>query len=230
MPHKVFFGSPFNDNYKWVREAVRKACSELNLELRIVDETSNPGEDINLNLNAEIEACSLAVIDISEYNPNVMYELGILYALSKPTIILAEKLTFQKLPFDIRNRLIIRYDNSSESRVKDLKVVVSTALKRLTELIDNPDARKGILAGKSLFSHLDITKANSTQLSIEDFDFNDLKDKAAKQLNLSSCKTLIITEYNGPQFKGWEIKAECFESDMIFYVDINGDIRQTRRK
>lgn len=228
MTHKVFFGSPFNENFKWVRESVRNACEDLGLEFRAVDETSNPGEDISLNMFSEIETSSIAVMDVSEYNPNVMYELGILYSLSKPTVILAETASFKKLPFDIRSRMIIKYDKSSDSKTEDLEKVTKTALKRLVQLIDNPSERTRVLTSK-IFSNSDLTKLHGTQLSIEDFKFDDIKERGARQLGLSNCKTIIVTEYNGT-YKGWEVKAECYEGDMIVHVDINGDIRQARRK
>ena len=50
-----------------------------------------------------IQACAYGIADISQNNPNVIFELGIMIALGKPTIILARKEQEMglKLPSDL---------------------------------------------------------------------------------------------------------------------------------
>ena len=59
-----------------------------------------------------IRNASVILADITPDNPNVFYEAGYAYALSKPTILLCEKGIREKPPFDISEFGTIFYDNS----------------------------------------------------------------------------------------------------------------------
>jgi hypothetical protein len=113
---RVFFASPFAEGYRWIREAVATACRELRLEFRAIDEMVMPGSDIGPAIHLEIARTTLAVGVISGLNPNVMYELGLLRSLSKPTVILADKQTFENLPFDLRSLSVVRYDSDARNQ------------------------------------------------------------------------------------------------------------------
>lgn len=54
-----------------------------------------------------ISHANLVVADLTSLNPNVMYELGIAHALSKPTIMLTQNM--EEVPFDLRSYRIIVY-------------------------------------------------------------------------------------------------------------------------
>lgn len=54
-----------------------------------------------------ISRANLVVADVTSLNPNVMYELGIAHALSKPTIMLTQNM--DEIPFDLRSYRIIVY-------------------------------------------------------------------------------------------------------------------------
>ena len=73
------------------------------------DELDRTGNILEM-IRRGIESCECAIVDITGENPNVMYELGLLHALDKPTMILASDL--QSLPFDIRTETVTRYRNA----------------------------------------------------------------------------------------------------------------------
>jgi len=64
-----------------------------------------------------IEEADLIVADLTDTNPNVLYELGVAHALGKPTILIAE--TVERLPFDIRSYPVHEY-GAACSRAKEL--------------------------------------------------------------------------------------------------------------
>lgn len=72
--------------------------------------TEDAGEAMKNNL---LEA-ALVVVDLSDRNPNVFYELGYRHALKKPTITIAstEEMENIGLPFNIRQYKTIPYDMS----------------------------------------------------------------------------------------------------------------------
>src|SRR3954465_11804122 len=99
MTHRVFFAAPLNPDYQWVRNAAAAACREMKMDFRSIDEKAMPGQDILRAMRSEIAQCSLAIVVISGFNPNVMYELGLLHCRSKPTVILVDAETVKVLPF-----------------------------------------------------------------------------------------------------------------------------------
>jgi predicted nucleotide-binding protein len=56
----------------------------------------------------DIQQAHLGIIDISEWNPNVLFELGILYAQNHPVILLARG-DDARLPADLAGLEYIRY-------------------------------------------------------------------------------------------------------------------------
>jgi nucleoside 2-deoxyribosyltransferase len=104
----AFFASPFNEQFVWIRDAVRAACEKKGSNFVAVDESALPGSDIPKQIISAIEECDLAFVVLTDTNPNVFYELGYLHALEKPTVLLTD--TFDKrLPFDLAHRNVISY-------------------------------------------------------------------------------------------------------------------------
>src|SRR5262245_50795634 len=134
QPLRVFFASPFRPKYKWIRNGVAEACRGLNMEFRAADEVAPPGANIISVLHQEIANCDLAVALLTSFNPNVMYEIGRLHQMSKPTIMLADPPTLDSPPFDLRTFSIIRYEPKSKSE-EDLNKVVSAALAQARECL-----------------------------------------------------------------------------------------------
>lgn len=62
-----------------------------------------------------IAEADLVVADITAANANVMYELGVAHALSKPTIMIAQSVT--AVPFDVRAYPVHEYSYDAESAI-----------------------------------------------------------------------------------------------------------------
>lgn len=79
----------------------------------------------------------LVVADITDLNPNVMWELGVRHSLSKRTIMIAKKEVISKIPSDITNYVVIPYESdiTSYREFKD-------KIKEVLELIDKNPERK----------------------------------------------------------------------------------------
>lgn len=222
---KAFYAAPFRKQFDWVRDSVRKACEQSNIELRAVDELVAPGEDIPRAMYVEIKKADFAFVVISSHNANVMYELGLLHSLSKPTIILSDQDIDEALPFDIRHLNVIRYKGASKNKTA-LTEVVSTAVRRIQDLMIDGAVRRSAISGPP--SHLPGVAHNATaQLSVSDYDFERIKGDAAKSVGCKNCETENISEYKDSDVTGWRIKARCSSGKTIVaIVDLNGDIRE----
>ncbi len=219
-PYRAFLAMPFRPELQWVREAIRRATIELGIQLRPVDETLAPGEEIVSGIRQEIRSCALAYVVLTDLNPNVMYELGLLHEASKPTILLAAKDSLRSLPFDIRTRMVVTFERRAEAS-DDLTKAVITASGRLLALLE-PAARQQLVtaaAGPRSQSF------HQVQLSISQFDWEKIKNDGARAVGRKGCATNNISPHDDGEFKGWRLKAKCAGGDTIYvYVDINGDI------
>jgi predicted nucleotide-binding protein len=70
---------------------------------------------------SDILQAGIVIAELSTPNPNVFYELGLVHALGKDTVILKEKAV--KLPADFLGTLYVEYDAGDKQKaLKDLQV------------------------------------------------------------------------------------------------------------
>lgn len=171
-------------------------------------------------IRQEIRECTLAYVVLTDLNPNVMYELGLLHEASKPTILLSDKDSVSTLPFDIRTRMVVTFDRRSET-ADDLRMAVVTATGRLLALFEPAARQQMVIASPGPASQ----SFHQVQLSVSQYDWEKIKNDGAQAVGRKGCSTNNISPHDDGQFKGWRLKARCAGGDTIFvYVDLNGDI------
>ena len=86
--------------------------------------------NLNDDLIEKINNCTICIADISGNNPNVMWELGYVMALRKPTIVISQDIN--RVPFDIKNIRIIKYyrDNLSKTLNDKLCIAIEETIDR----------------------------------------------------------------------------------------------------
>ena len=109
----------------------------------VPDYALEAGRVIREEIHKKIRSSDMAVVDISDNNPNVMYELGYMNALDKYTPILLksnrEKETYT-VPSDINNINYIPYDH-----IGDAEAPLAEALEaRAVSILDAPPGRNEI--------------------------------------------------------------------------------------
>jgi hypothetical protein len=105
-----FKGSKQNSIFEKVEETINRVntLNEYSIELIRAD-LKEPLSISSLeeHLKTHIDNCSFAIAEISQLNPNVMFELGYAIGIGKPVIIMAQKGV--KLPADFSGRLFFQY-------------------------------------------------------------------------------------------------------------------------
>jgi|GEM_PF-2994664 len=88
--------------------ALNRAVQTINslggsIEVEAYPIMTGKGKTVNIvnDIYKKIEECSIFVADITENNPNVMYELGIAYNKKKPILIVKERGKKTRIPSDI---------------------------------------------------------------------------------------------------------------------------------
>jgi len=118
---KVFIAMPFaNDYLDSYNYGIVPALSALGLKhFKADNEISN--KDIMCKVCQEIQSCSIAIINISGLNPNVMLEQGLAYGLGKPVIIIKD--TNTRAISDLGSIEYIEYSHAHDLQQKLLRAL-----------------------------------------------------------------------------------------------------------
>ncbi|MCY8824498.1 hypothetical protein [Bacillus atrophaeus] len=155
--------------------------TEIGFELdniKVAHRMSQSGS-INKQLITRILEDDLVIVNLTELNPNVMYELAVRHAVRKPVVQICEHGT--NLPFDITDERTIFYTNDMTGVLelkKNLLPLVKTALNEEEEL-DNPIYRA--ITSSTILKDVQIT--DSEKYLVERLDL--LEERIGNKLNES---------------------------------------------
>jgi signal transduction histidine kinase len=131
-----------------VREVVSKGVIDAGCKIVSPDQRPIlPGSTIREALIGELARADCIIADITEQNPNVYFELGLAQAMGKGLLIIANKRSLNRIAFDLREFLIISYEDHPES-LADLAKRISVSLK---EYRQSPQ-RSPVLRGSMQYS------------------------------------------------------------------------------
>lgn len=116
---------------KLLGDKIKKIQFDLDFQL------SEYGGMLSSELLSKIRGSNICMIDISDNNPNVLYELGHIHALNKRSIIIKSSKQEEKfpLPSDISGRFYLKYD--SLTNIKD--ELVNALKKKIEEILDSSE-------------------------------------------------------------------------------------------
>lgn len=121
-----FVMMPFSEQFDRVyRELIAPAVVDAGLTAVRADEISSAGF-IMEQIRAAIQQSRLCVADLTDRNPNVLYELGFAQAANKSVVLLASELT--DLPFDVSGFRVIRYGLGIEEARQALRAAIAAEL------------------------------------------------------------------------------------------------------
>lgn len=134
----VYF-CPYKKKYRSVFEkAVSPACVDIQINPICLDRISAPGNIMNEILKA-IFIAGIVVVDISERNANVMYELGLCHGLKRiHEVVILSREPLDKLPFDITGVRCFEYTSSKkglEELSDKLKVVFREVIEKRNSVL-----------------------------------------------------------------------------------------------
>ena len=131
---KCFIITPIGDDTDPIRrhiegiiDAALRPALEDKYDLVVAHRISEPGS-ITKQIITEIYSAKLVVANLTNRNPNVMYELALRHSLGKPVIMIAEKGT--PLPSDIAMERTIFYQNDARG-VIELRESIAAAEKEI---------------------------------------------------------------------------------------------------
>jgi len=110
----------------------KPAIEDAQLESYRVDQ--DPSVSIPVEtIEKEINGANACLVEISEDNPNVWFELGMAISLGKECVLICSDERKTKYPFDVQHRKIISYATGSPSDFNILKEKITERLKTIAE-------------------------------------------------------------------------------------------------
>lgn len=114
---QVFNAMPFRDKYFTIYEEVIKPCLEEKGFTAIKSNDEPKTGDLMCYICELIRESKYAIVNISEWNPNVLFELGLVFGLGKIAILLKDKES--KELADLKGMLYIPYEFGFHKELKE---------------------------------------------------------------------------------------------------------------
>jgi nucleoside 2-deoxyribosyltransferase len=124
---KIFMAMPYYsdegvDNYNTALtnavNAIKEKNSNINLMHHPIMRTRSPIHDLIADIMSKIEHCDIFIADITDNNPNVLYEYGVARGLSKHCVLLRKKTAEQAVKSDYANDLRFEFDGDFDLQKK----------------------------------------------------------------------------------------------------------------
>lgn len=117
-PNQVFIGMPFKRRFADIHtHGIIPALEKSGLEPWKADEEPS-NIDIMCKICEHLQESWYAIINITDWNPNVLFELGLAYGLGKAVVLIKHKES--SVPVDLKGMEYIEYESSEDLR-KDLE-------------------------------------------------------------------------------------------------------------
>ncbi len=125
---QIFVIQSFSKATEGVYDLIASAAAKANASVYRADSIS-AGASITENIHRAIQDSPLLIADITDANPNVMYEVGLAQAQKKPLILIAAN--SRAIPFDLAGIRVLIYDlvNPMES-IERLSQFIQQAIKQ----------------------------------------------------------------------------------------------------
>ncbi|MEM6719927.1 MAG: hypothetical protein AAF611_11450 [Bacteroidota bacterium] len=150
-------GSPIRTRANFIeQELVKKGLKDtFRIEVRRADKITDPTQKIYNKIINDIISCDLLIVDTTNNNPNVMFELGIGVILDKPLLLLRNKnqINRESIPFDIQDLPFLSipmffkdYNDDYKKLEEDIKSSKVEISKGIKSFLENKESKKmGVL-------------------------------------------------------------------------------------
>lgn len=130
---RVFIAQSFDQDSAAVHSLVDEAVKNAGGTLSRSDKLIGTGSLIN-QIYSEIETCDLIICDITNSNPNVMYELGYVHALERPVILISQR--DDRIPFNVMHFRVLFYGIESSQQRQEFS---RTLTQSIVHAFENPE-------------------------------------------------------------------------------------------
>lgn len=215
-----------------IKEVIEPVLNEFNYKLIVSHADLNSGS-IKKKIIRDVYFSDLVIANLTEQNPNVMYELALRHASAKPVIHITEDI--QNLPFDINDHRTIEYTNDimGASSLKDdlrkmIAEIMSTDESISNPIVDSLEKKTLINISEKIIDYNKlIMKLQEDIAEIKEILYRDEKiDTAVKirgfRIELEEIAKKII---ENPDYK--EAYIVLIEDHLHAYISTNNEMNLT---
>ncbi|ETR70596.1 MAG: hypothetical protein OMM_08704 [Candidatus Magnetoglobus multicellularis str. Araruama] len=116
--YNCYLMTPSDSDFQDVRKHIADSLIEMKVKPVLWDQFPATTQTIAEALQNQIRESDLIVADVTGNNPNVMFELGFAFALSKPILILVQN-TSREIPFNVSSYLYNVYDPTHPQQLRE---------------------------------------------------------------------------------------------------------------
>lgn len=109
--------TPFSEGFQNIRKIIVDALQDVGIEPILLEKTIAVGTPILEAVQQAIERSDVIIADLTQSNPNVMYEVGYAHALRKPILFIVQH-EIRYIPSDIAGDLYLVYDPSRPDELR----------------------------------------------------------------------------------------------------------------
>ena len=132
----VFVIMPFKEPYnEYYEEIIKPAVSELNYNVMRSDEIYSPSSFVQTIWNSIISS-RLVIAEMTDMNPNVLYELGLCHAINKTVVMISQSM--ENIPADLRHINCITYNTSRANWAVELAANIQKMVLYIDKNSDRP--------------------------------------------------------------------------------------------
>ncbi len=182
---------------------IKPVLDELGYQCTRADERYQVGVITPKTIKGLINS-DLVIFDISDFNPNIFYELAIRNAIKKPVIIL--KAPFQGQLYDINQDYVISFDMNNPDLWKRAKAKLAT---QILEVENNAKSSESILSEFGFSSNL-IGKNPS------EFEFLSIVDDLKSQIKRLKSLEILQHEKTKEKPSNEKLGIKCKNCQKIF--------------
>jgi len=131
---KIFVIQSFSTASEHIFGLIASAAAKVNVVLYRAD-TIPAGANFIQGIQEAIQSADLIIADVTDANPNVMYEIGSAQAHKKPLILISG--SSRSIPFDLASLLVLIYDRDDLSSSSEF---INRLSNRIAQALKTPEA------------------------------------------------------------------------------------------
>jgi len=130
-PDQVFIGMPFNAEYDEIYRQLINPVIERHMMKPWRADSKYEGKDLMHNICQGIQESPVCIFEVSNWNSNVMFELGMACAMNKIIILIKSSESQNVIPADLRNMIYVNYH---VDQIEELGNKLDTILSKIEPL------------------------------------------------------------------------------------------------
>lgn len=204
--NRCFFLMPFNEEFDGIYGAIKQCLNDAGFICNRADEITGSTPILTKILN-EIMKSQYIIVDLTNSNPNVFYELGIAHTIKEARNVLLLKQKDYKVPFDINHLTYTEYNPNN------LKLLTSSIRSFLNES-KSKNMFYEALNQHGIINYIDENNNDFIEILLENLDdedvicltnilLNESKDFAPEKINKSmlDLRSIVTQELNNRNYE-----------------------------